>query len=342
MLIIVMMVECYYLGCFKYQDLIVSSRWCDDVVNNDDYMTIECNRTSAKRNVGILSIQDYNNTLEGTGFAAASFLDNPGLTWYANMGSDNNPWTITSLYDYPLKAEPMNKEYLFNVRPAVTLKKNTKILSGDGSENNPYILVENNSAKRNTLVNTRQVGEYIRYSGYTFRIAGITDDNTTEIIMTGVLNNNGEEVQIGYENSGAKVYNPNKEGNIGYQVINNMTRYISTDLFAKTKIEVPIYNNRVTYKGKHDTKTYNNIVTIPSTFDIFSSKGDNTSSGGYWLIDSSKADNVKTFMFPAGTIDYDSVLDSAISGVKIKAYLKDVVFITGGNGSITDPYTIDD
>lgn len=326
----------------KYQDLIVSSRWCDDVVSNENYMITECSRTSAKRNVGILSIQDYNNTLEGNDFMAISFLDNPGLTWYANMGSDNNPWTITSLYDYPLKAEPMNKEYLFNVRPAITLKKNTKILSGDGSENNPYILVENNSAKRNTLVNTRQVGEYIRYSGYTFRIAGITDDNTTEIIMTGVLNNNGEEVQIGYENSGAKVYNPNKEGNIGYQVINNMTRYISTDLFAKTKIEVPIYNNRVTYKGKHDTKTYNNIVTIPSTFDIFSSKGDNTSSGGYWLIDSSKADNVKTFMFPAGTIDYDSVLDSAISGVKIKAYLKDVVFITGGNGSITDPYTIDD
>ena len=326
----------------KYKDLIVSSSWCDDVISTNNYMTTECSRTSAKRNVGILSIQDYNNTTEGSGFTARSFLDNSGLTWYANLDENNNPWYISSLYDYPSKSQPMNQEYLFNVRPAVTLKKNTTILDGDGSSSDPYILVENNSARRNTLVNTRQVGEYISYSGYTWRIVGTTDDNTTEIIMTGVVTNNSEELQIGYQNSGAKVYNPNKEGNIGYQVINNMTRYVSTDLFARTKIEVPIYEKRVTYEGKHDTKTYNNIVTIPSTFDIFTAKGDNSSSGGYWLIDSSKAENTKTRMFAAGTIDYDNVEDETMEGVKLKAYLKDDVFITDGDGTLSDPYTIRD
>lgn len=322
----------------KYQNLIVSSTWCDDVINNDNYMTLECTRNSEKRNVGILSIQDYNNTLLNN----ISFLDYAGIVWYANMGSDNNPWTLTSLYDYPLKSEPMNQEYLFNVRPAVTLKKNTKVLDGDGTIDNPYILVENNSARRNTLINERQVGEYINYSGYTWRISDITDDNTTEIIMTGAVVNNGEEISIGYQNSGAKVYNPNKEGNIGYQIINNVTRYVSTDLFTKTKIEVPIYNNRVTYEGKHDTKTYNNIVTIPSTFDIFASKGDNTSSGGYWLIDSSQEDNVKTVMNPVGTVSYTSVTDDTTRGVKLKAYLKDDVFISDGKGTLDEPYTISD
>lgn len=321
----------------KYKKLITSSKWCDDVLNADNYMATECSRSSAKRNVGILSIQDYNNTLADD----ISFLDFGGIVWYANLDSNNNPWTMTDLYDYPLKSEPMNQEYLFNVRPAVTLKKNTKVLSGDGSEADPYILVENDSARRNTLINERQIGEYINYSGYTWRIAGINDD-TTEIIMTGVVTNNDVELQIGYNNSGAKVYNPNKKGNIGYQVINEMTKYVSTDLFTKTKVEVPIYNNKVTYKGKKDTKTYNNIVTIPSVFDIFTAKGDNSSDGGYWYIDSSKEDGVKTVMYPAGTVTYTTVTDDRTEGVKIKAYLKSDVFITDGDGSLEHPYTISD
>ena len=321
----------------KYKKLITSSKWCDDVLNADNYMATECSRSSAKRNVGILSIQDYNNTLADD----ISFLDFGGIVWYANLDSNNNPWTMTDLYDYPLKSEPMDQEYLFNVRPAVTLKKNTKVLSGDGSEADPYILVENNSARRNTLINERQIGEYINYSGYTWRIAGINDD-TTEIIMTGVVTNNDVELQIGYNNSGAKVYNPNKKGNIGYQVINEMTKYVSTDLFTKTKVEVPIYNNKVTYKGKKDTKTYNNIVTIPSVFDIFTAKGDNSSDGGYWYIDSSKEDGVKTVMYPAGTVTYTTVTDDRTEGVKIKAYLKSDVFITDGDGSLEHPYTISD
>ena len=321
----------------KYKKLITSSKWCDDVLNADNYVATECSRSSAKRNVGILSIQDYNNTLADD----ISFLDFGGIVWYANLDSNNNPWTMTDLYDYPLKSEPMNQEYLFNVRPAVTLKKNTKVLSGDGSEADPYILVENDSARRNTLINERQIGEYINYSGYTWRIAGINDD-TTEVIMTGVVTNNYVELQIGYNNSGAKVYNPNKKGNIGYQVINEMTKYVSTDLFTKTKVEVPIYNNKVTYKGKKDTKTYNNIVTIPSVFDIFTAKGDNSSDGGYWYIDSSKEDGVKTVMYPAGTVTYTTVTDDRTEGVKIKAYLKSDVFITDGDGSLEHPYTISD
>ena len=321
----------------KYKKLITSSKWCDDVLNADNYVATECSRSSAKRNVGILSIQDYNNTLADD----ISFLDFGGIVWYANLDSNNNPWTMTDLYDYPLKSEPMNQEYLFNVRPAVTLKKNTKVLSGDGSEADPYILVENDSARRNTLINERQIGEYINYSGYTWRIAGINDD-TTEIIMTGVVTNDDVELQIGYNNSGAKVYNPNKKGNIGYQVINEMTKYVSTDLFTKTKVEVPIYNNKVTYKGKKGTKTYNNIVTIPSVFDIFTAKGDNSSDGGYWYIDSSKEDGVKTVMYPAGTVTYTTVTDDRTEGVKIKAYLKSDVFITDGDGSLEHPYTISD
>ena len=46
-------------------------------------------------------------------------------------------------------------------------------------------------------------------------------------------------------------------------------------------------------------------------------------------------------MNPIGTVSYTNVTDDRTEGVKIKAYLKDNVFITGGDGSLDDPYTVD-
>ena len=323
----------------KYKDLIVSTKWCDDVVNKDDYMTTECTRTSAKRNIGIMSIQDYNNTLQD----GNSFYDSRALSWFSNIGEDNNPWTFTSMYDYPLKTEPMNQEYLFNVRPTITLKKNTKVLSGDGSSGNPYILVENNTARKNSDLNKRQIGEYITYEGYTYRISNLNNNGTTEVIMTGVIKNGDNELNIGYNNgSGKKVYNSKQEGNIGYQVINDLTKYISTDLFEKTKVEVPIYSGRVTYQGKKNIKEYNDIISIPSTFDIFSAKGLNSGNGGYWLIDSSNEENIKTMVYPIGTVSYTPITDDTTAGVKVKATFKKDIIITDGSGTFSDPYEVRD
>ena len=323
----------------KYKDLIVSTKWCDDVVNKDDYMTTECTRTSAKRNIGIMSIQDYNNTLQD----GNSFYDSRALSWFSNIGEDNNPWTFTSMYDYPLKTEPMNQEYLFNVRPTITLKKNTKVISGDGSSGNPYILVENNTARKNSDLNKRQIGEYITYEGYTYRISNLNNNGTTEVIMTGVIKNGDNELNIGYNNgSGKKVYNSKQEGNIGYQVINDLTKYISTDLFEKTKVEVPIYSGRVTYQGKKNIKEYNDIISIPSTFDIFSAKGLNSGNGGYWLIDSSNEENIKTMVYPIGTVSYTPITDDTTAGVKVKATFKKDVIITDGSGTLSDPYEVRD
>ena len=323
----------------KYKDLIVATKWCDDVVNKDNYMTTECTRTSAKRNIGIMSIQDYNNTLQD----GNSFYDSRALMWFSNIGEDNNPWTLTSMYDYPLKTEPMNQEYLFNVRPTITLKKNTKVLSGNGSSGNPYILVENKTAKKNSNLNERQIGEYITYKGYTYRISNLNKNGTTEVIMTGVIKNGDNELNIGYNNgSGKKVYNSKQKGNIGYQIINDLTKYISTDLFEKTKVEVPIYSGRVTYQGKKNIKEYNDIISIPSTFDIFSAKGLNSSNNGYWLIDSSNEENIKTMVYPIGTVSYTPITDDTMAAVKVKAVFKKDVIITDGNGTLSDPYEVRD
>ena len=323
----------------SYQDLIKSSSWCDDVISSDNITTTECSRQTDKRKVGILSLQDYNLSYDGV----SSYLDKSNFSWYANLAEDNKAWAITSTDSYPNTIYSSESTNLLNVVPALNLKASTTILEGDGTYTNPYVVVKRDAARRSSELNKRQVGEYVSYSGYLFRISNILDDGTTEVIMDSVLKSNNQQVDIGYTNGNKqKVYNPNQEGNIGYKIKNDMTRYINTDLFVSKNISVPIYNKNITYQGKKDTKEYKLLITIPSTFDIFSARSSTANDSGYWLRDSSKQDNTKAVVRSLGTLTYSNASDNLQAGVKVLAYFDKDVIIESGKGTYLDPYTLID
>lgn len=323
----------------SYQDLIKSSSWCDDVISSDNITTTECSRQTDKRKVGILSLQDYNLSYDGV----SSYLDKSNFSWYANLAEDNKAWAITSTDSYPNTIYSSESTNLLNVVPALNLKASTTILEGDGTYTDPYVVVKRDTARRSSELNKRQVGEYVSYSGYLFRISNILDDGTTEVVMDSVLKSNNRQIDIGYTNGNKqKVYNPNQEGNIGYKIKNDMTRYINTDLFVSKNISVPIYNKNITYQGKKDTKEYKLLITIPSTFDIFSAKSSTANDSGYWLRDSSKQDNTKAVVRSLGTLTYSNASDNLQAGVKVLAYFDKDVIIESGKGTYLDPYTLID
>ena len=323
----------------SYQDLIKSSSWCDDVISSDNITTTECSRQTDKRRVGILSLQDYNLSYDGMG----SYLDKSNFSWYANLAEDNKAWAITSTDSYPNAINASESTNLLNVVPALNLKDSTTVLEGDGSYSNPYVVVKKDTVRRSSKLNKRQVGEYVSYSGYLFRISNVLDDGTTEVIMDSVLKSNNQQVNISYTNGNKqKVYNPNQEGNIGYKIKNDMTRYINTDLFVSKNISVPIYNKNITYQGNRDTKKYKLLVTIPSTFDIFSARSFKASDSGYWLRDSSKQENTKVVVRSLGTVTYSTASDNLQAGVKVLAYFNKDVIIESGKGTYLDPYTLID
>ena len=323
----------------SYQDLIKSSSWCDDVISSDNITTTECSRQTDKRKVGILSLQDYNLSYDGV----SSYLDKSNFSWYANLAEDNKAWAITSTDSYPNTIYSSESTNLLNVMPALNLKASTTIVEGDGTYTNPYVVVKRDTARRSSELNKRQVGEYVSYSGYLFRISNILDDGTTEVIMDSVLKSNNQQVDIGYTNGNKqKVYNPNQEGNIGYKIKNDMTRYINTDLFVSKNISVPIYKKNITYQGKKDTKEYKLLITIPSTFDIFSARSSTANDSGYWLRDSSKQDNTKAVVRSLGTLTYSNASDNLQAGVKVLAYFDKDVIIESGKGTYLNPYTLID
>ncbi len=324
------------------QKLLVNTAWCDDILTKETMTTTECSRTSKKRKVGLLSLQDYYRSLVD----GESYLELRNHTWYANFDKNKKPFAISSVYPGEEGEGSQEQHYLLNVRPALTLVKDIKILSGSGTQTDPYVLVKETSGKKNELINRRKLGEYISYSGYNFRIIGKEEDDTTQIVMTDTLKDgSGTSPEIRYEEEGKegyRQYNPKTKGNIGYQINHDMTKYIQSDLFKKRNITVPIYDKNITYEGKKTTQTYSVKLSAPSTFQIFSAKGKNTTGSGFWYLDSSKQKNTKAFVFPLGTTPLGEANDGRSAGVKIRAYLKSDVYITGGNGTLSNPYTIAD
>ena len=146
-----------------------------------------------------------------------------------------------------------------------------------------------------------------------------------------VLDDEGNKFEISYDTiSPVKIYNPKEVGNIAYQINNNLAKYIDTSYLVKKDVEVPIYNKLVTYKGKHETKTYKSKLSIPSVFDLFSG-AINNSGEPFWLIEASKEDENKTYIDTDGTTPFYYKHVGRKVGVKLKVYLDKNAYIKSGD-----------
>ena len=307
----------------KSKKLIVATKWCNDSINSSNITKTSCDKFTSSKKVSILSLEDYNNSLNEKN---ESYLQIRARTWYNNFDNNNKIWSVKSN-----TSEAYKDDILLNIRPAVTLSKDTRIVGGDGSVTSPYLVGTETYATRNMKVNKLDVGTSIEYSGYNFIVAGKEDDGTTKVIMASPFANNAIDTNISYDiKSTTKVYNPNEKGNIAYQINNVLANYIDTSYFVKKDIIVPIYTSKVTYKGKHETKKYTGKLMIPSVFEMFSGSINNTEIA-YWLIDGSKEEENKTMIDMDGTTAFYYKESGRRAGVKIKAYLNKDVYVKSGD-----------
>lgn len=108
-----------YLDSLSYKDLIIESEWASGKYEKD-YKEIFSEKVKAK--VGLLNMADlkFNNDIDN----------------YLLMNANSDGLIYT--YGEVLK---IGKSTTYrNVRPCITIKKNVKIESGNGSSNDPYIL----------------------------------------------------------------------------------------------------------------------------------------------------------------------------------------------------------
>ena len=318
------------------KEYIVKSKYCNGKVSDDKLDTTKCSSYTSKKNLYILSIDDYNNSLDSNG---SSYLYPSIISLLANKKNDKEVYTTRQYFmgtDYKYMSFDIN--YSFGVRPVITINKDILLKSGDGTLNSPYSFESYDKAKAGDKLSSRYSGEYITYSGYTWRIMDALDDGTVKVILNDSLRDNNSIITTSYNISDkAKIYNPNQKGNVGYFINNKMTEYINTDYFVSKSISVPIYSNRASYKGETSTKKYKVKLSAPNMYDMFTASNYNSS---YWLINSSKTQYIKYVVSDNGTVYYTDLGDDFSAGIKLIGYLNKNCSIKSGDGTLINPYVI--
>ena len=304
-------------------------KWCSDTASNTEVdRKIDCKVKKNKENVGLLSINEYNSSLK----EGESYLYTNTINWTSTNESDKKAWATKNMFlEQESKYLDYSVGYHFNVRPSMVLKKNTKILDGDGTISNPYDIGDFRTGKAGTKINKRYSGEYINYGSVLYRIVEV-EDGYTKVVTDKVLNG-------AYEFGDGDTYNPEKSGNIGYIIENTVGNYTKTGLFTKHTIKVPIYENKSTYIGKKTEKEYNVKFAAPNLYEMYSS-GENP----FWYMNSSKKSTVKYLCSANGTVYYDIAdrIHMMNGGIKYTGYLNKNVSIVSGNGTKDNPYKISD
>ena len=315
---------------------VVRSKYCNNSISDDNINSTECSSYTKDKNLYILSIDDYNRSLDSN---RDSYLYPKTLSLLANKKNDKEIYTTRS-YFIGLDSKYMSFDinYNFGVRPLITIKGDIKLNSGSGTADDPYVFEDRDIAKAGENLNSRYAGEYITYSGYVWRILEISDDGTTKVMLDENLKDNSQKVKIGYTtNDEAKIYNPNQKGNVGYFINNKVAEYINTNYFVSKNIEVPIYNDTASYTGNKTTKKYKVKLSAPSMYDLFTISNYNSS---YWLKESSKKQYVKYVVSDNGTVYYTNLVDNFEAGVKLVGYLDKDCTVKNGKGTLSNPYEI--
>ena len=191
--------------------------------------------------VGLLNIYEYTMSLKNAS-SSVGYLNN-SLFW----------WTLT----------PYNNTFIFAVnsrgvinnnygslnsggcRPSINLKPNVKIVSGDGTSDNPYRLEGDSDNPIGVLLSTRYSGEYIRFGtgeNNLYRIVSHENGTGTKIVSAMPLKDDGSYKTLQFGDN----VNYSKDSTIG-TFLNN--EYLTNEKYLTNKQVNMIEDNTMWYLG---------------------------------------------------------------------------------------------
>lgn len=308
--------------------------WCYDNQENAGIIDTCNNKINAK--VGLLSVSEF----EKSKYNNATYLNSFDQFTLLNKASYNKTWITDPYTDNKLYA--MGSNELVGTRPVIVLNEGIYLVSGNGSFTNPYKLQDYNYGKENEMLNTRLIGEYVRYSGYDFRISGIDKDGNIKLTAMELLisNVNNRYVNGSYDDTSSIKPDVSKEGNLYYKLNNDVINYIKEDYIVSHEFDIPVIDSTKKYNELSKTKIKADI-SIPASYELFSSNNGNSwNRERYWLSDYSENGRITilngvngiAFNLDASTFPYNSL--------KITFYLKNNVKIASGKGTVKEPYHV--
>ena len=309
--------------------------------------------------VGLLNMYEYQTSYRGSQHSLG-YLNN-GLNWFTltPRSSSSLSYIVYTGYYFGI-----GSEIRFGVRPSINLKENVKIISGDGTETNPYRLKgDNDSNLSGTLLNTRYSGEYIRFgSGENdlYMIVSHETEGLTKITSVKALKDSGSfKTSIFGDNP---IYSSNNA--IGTFLNGEyLTNYVGSPYTEMIEENTIWYLGQVldgsSYKlAKYEDTTGTSLTSNTTTakvgllrygelgtgqYERYYIKGTATIAGlntTYWLLNSYNDLNV----WYVNDYSYIIGIDGSPSnsyGIKPCLNLKSNVVITSGDGTKENPFEIE-
>ena len=307
--------------------------------------------------VGLLNAYEYTKSYSGTD-ASNGYLNNGLYWWTLTPYSTSNVRRI----DNNGRANNNSPSGTYGTRPAINLKSSVKVVSGDGSENNPYRLEGDNDTNLNgTLLNTRYSGEYIKFGegeNTLYRIVSHETSGLTKITSAEPLKSGGTFVTSAFGNNA----NYSSNNTIGTFLNGDyLTSYVGDSYRNMIEPSTTWYLGTVgsgaSYRlAKYSSATGNDLTTNTTTaqvgllrfgelmagqFDRYAIKGGSSSTGfttDYWTLTPYGTSLVR-YVYRYGNAIYYS--PSTTYGTRPAMNLKSSVMITGGSGTKSDPFTIE-
>ncbi len=285
----------------------------------DKFDTIDkasCNETNNDYNISLLSIDDY---IKAGG--ENSYLNNGTHFWTTNTNG-NKSWYISIDGKTELTSNDTNHE----IRPVITLKNDVNVLDGNGTIDNPYIILNHEPE----LLKDIYVGEYLKLNDSLWRVV-TKDENKIKIVSEEYIKENDTIYQSQY-NQYTNLPEINNENGLLYYLNNNYYNNFKEKDFI---VEGPFYygasNNDYTTTYKESINAYVGLLSIAEPFvydsgNVFTFTRSVNSNSTIFIINEDK----KLFEDDINNLHY----------IRPAIYINNQIKIEKGSGSYLDPYIL--
>ena len=351
---------------YNYQDIIVEdSTWNATITTAETTKLVSTtliNNSIIGKNtpVGLLNVYEYYLSHKNANDCEVGYLNIGYLWWLLNPYNSSYVWRVSSYgkgndYDYATS-------YSLGIRPMIILKSNIQLSGGSGTKDNPYTISGDKEQPtiNTSLLNTRTVGEYVIFDedGDTstkefYRIVSI-EDGKVKLNKNDYIKN--DETVVEKKFSTSTIYGNGTTDDYWDYYLNN-TWYNS--LASINMLDKGIYYIKARTSGSYKnslcninntTETIKNCVKttdiwntgyvgLPRYGEMFASQQGNgrNSSTNIWLITPYSSSYV--LLVESGGYAKSNIPSNTYAA-RPSIFLKSDVFITGGDGTKSNPFTI--
>ena len=307
----------YESALYKPDTIITNGSYCNDVI--DDVSNITCDNVLTDYKITLLSLYDYK--MAG---GKDSYLNNGDIFYLGTLNKDNSNYYVTDEGEIALNEK---ESKAITVKPVITFDHTNELVSGKGTEEDPYIIEKH---KVKTLADA-YVSNIVKINDVNYKIIEILEDKVKLTSIEPLMKNDElYETKFGGSTSAYKESNT-----VGTYLNNTYLKSLDVkDYVVRSNYYIETLSlANLDYASLRNSKVKASVGML-TIGDMFINETTNT----FTLLRGMEAPNMINVLNENGNLFADTI--TAKYNVRPAFYLKGEIEIVSGNGTEEDPYEL--